>query len=112
MTNYAKGAKYERKLGELLEREGYFVVRAAGSHSAVDLVAVGESNIKLIQVKSSRRKIVGIESVETSFGKDITNLCRIKCPPTTKKELWLWTFREGWRTFSITEDGVVREMKK
>ena len=41
MTNYARGANFERQIKAHLEAKGYFVLRSAGSHGTVDLVAFG-----------------------------------------------------------------------
>jgi len=56
---YQKGRHYEYKTKKLWERAGYFVIRSAGSKSPVDLVAISEYAIFLIQVrvgKSSLKK--------------------------------------------------------
>ena len=39
MTNYARGANFERDVKRDLEGRGYLVIRSAGSHGAVDLMA-------------------------------------------------------------------------
>jgi Holliday junction resolvase len=39
MTNYARGANFERQVKADLEGKGYLVIRAAGSHGIMDLVA-------------------------------------------------------------------------
>ena len=39
MTNYARGANFERTVKADLEKRGYLVIRAAGSHGIMDLVA-------------------------------------------------------------------------
>lgn len=39
-TNYSRGADFERRVMKLLEDRGYFCVRSAGSHGAVDIVAM------------------------------------------------------------------------
>lgn len=52
MTNYSRGADFERAVKADLEGKGWFVVRSAGSHGAVDLVAIGEGGvIRFIQAK-------------------------------------------------------------
>jgi len=38
--NYLSGARFERRVKKYYEDLGYFVVRSAGSHSPVDLVAI------------------------------------------------------------------------
>lgn len=39
MTQYSRGADFERKVKKDLQAHGWFVVRAAGSHGPVDLTA-------------------------------------------------------------------------
>lgn len=39
-TNYEKGVRFEREIIELFKQAGYQVVRAAGSHSPFDFVAI------------------------------------------------------------------------
>lgn len=59
MTQYRRGADFERKTKKEWEANGWFVVRSAGSKGPVDLVAiqrgVGESDVVLIQCKISGR---------------------------------------------------------
>lgn len=66
MTQYSRGADFERKVKKLWEAEGYFVVRSAGSKGPVDLVAFGATRPVLIQCKISGRisKAKLIELVE------------------------------------------------
>lgn len=39
MTNYSRGAKFENDVKKDMQASGWFVVRSAGSHGPVDLVA-------------------------------------------------------------------------
>lgn len=39
MTRYANGASHERRTQARWEKDGYWVIRAAGSHGLADLVA-------------------------------------------------------------------------
>ena len=39
MTRYSRGADFERKVKADLQANGWFVVRSAGSHGPVDLIA-------------------------------------------------------------------------
>lgn len=39
MSNYQRGANHERRAKANLEAQGYFVMRSAGSHSKIDLLA-------------------------------------------------------------------------
>jgi Archaeal holliday junction resolvase (hjc) len=49
---YQKGVRFERRAKLILEEKGYYVMRAAGSHSAFDLIAINHERILLIQLKS------------------------------------------------------------
>ena len=48
MTNYTKGANFERKIATMLQRKGYFVTRSAGSHSIADLTAIKKTKKPLL----------------------------------------------------------------
>ena len=67
MRRYRRGADFERKIKKLLEAEGWFVVRSAGSKGLVDLIAVFEGEIWAIQAKIS-----GTSRVE-----EIKQLCQL-----------------------------------
>jgi len=51
--NYQKGRSKEYKIKKILEREGYIVLRTAGSHGFADLVAISKEErlIRFIQCK-------------------------------------------------------------
>jgi Holliday junction resolvase len=58
MNNYARGANFERTVKADLEAKGYLVIRAAGSHGIMDLVAfkeywTDEGAIWFIQAKTN-----------------------------------------------------------
>jgi Holliday junction resolvase len=50
--NKRNGTVRENRVKELLEDDGYFVVRSAGSGGVADLVALKRGQVLLIQVKS------------------------------------------------------------
>lgn len=54
--NYQRGVRAERLLKQQLEVIGYLVIRAAGSHSAFDLVAAHKRSgtVRFIQVKTMK----------------------------------------------------------
>lgn len=55
MTNYTRGAAYEYEVKRELEQQGCFVVRSAGSHGPVDLVALTpDGKVVLIQCKTRK----------------------------------------------------------
>jgi Holliday junction resolvase len=51
VTNYQRGATFERRVKKDLEECGYFVVRSAGSKSPVDLVGIKNGMCVLYQCK-------------------------------------------------------------
>ena len=51
VTNYKRGADFERRAQKFLERIGYAVVRSAGSHSPADLVAMRHGEMVCVQCK-------------------------------------------------------------
>jgi len=53
LTNYQKGRDKEYRLKRKLEREGFTVLRTAGSHGFADLIAIDyrSRRIRFIQVK-------------------------------------------------------------
>jgi len=38
--NYNNGARRERRIMKKLEKEGWFCIRSAGSHSPIDIIAI------------------------------------------------------------------------
>ena len=54
MNHAQKGARRERQSRELLEREGFLVIRSAASKSPFDLVAIKADSIVLLQCKANR----------------------------------------------------------
>ena len=46
------GAYYESRARKMLEELGYVVVRAAGSKGPFDLIAIGPTDVRCIQVKA------------------------------------------------------------
>lgn len=53
MSNYSRGAAFERVVKADLENDGYLVLRSAGSNGVVDLMAVKPGDILMIQAKLS-----------------------------------------------------------
>ena len=51
-SRYESGRRFEYAVKKDLEERGYFCTRSSGSHGAVDIVAIGEYNILLIQCKT------------------------------------------------------------
>ena len=51
MSNYRRGADFERAVRAHLAENGYEVIRSAGSKTKVDLVAIKTGDLLLIQCK-------------------------------------------------------------
>ena len=83
MNRKGKGTRREHQSRDLLEALGYDVTRAGGSLGVFDLVAIGWSNIRLVQVKCNRMASPGErEEIEAA-----------RCPPNGTKEIWVWKDR-------------------
>lgn len=71
MSHYRKGTDFERVVKYYLEGEGYFVVRSAGSHGPVDLVAMkADTPTMLVQCKTGAptgAEIVALELFAQDF---------------------------------------------
>jgi len=52
---YRSGYRFELAVKKYLEKHGWYVVRSAGSHGAVDLVAIRNGTVLLIQCKLRKR---------------------------------------------------------
>ena len=55
MTRYANGANLERQIADKLTADGYWTIRAAGSHGLVDIVALKDGETLLVQAKADGR---------------------------------------------------------
>lgn len=91
MTNRDKGDRYEYKTRDLLQEQGYYVTRSAGSLGMFDFIAVpqDESKTRLIQVKSFKPT----EKRKKPYYTAEKELIRqIKVPSYVLKEFWIWYF--------------------
>lgn len=52
--NYLRGRRWEYEVAKQLRKEGYKVMRTAGSHGPYDLIALGPNLIILIQCKVTK----------------------------------------------------------
>lgn len=105
MTNYASGRRYEWKIMDILRKEGFYPVRAAGSHSKIDVIGIrtieGEKPmIRAIQSKSGHNPSISKHEMY-----EIQEL-RNKFPDIVQVELWLWT-----KGRSIPEIAIIRKDK-
>lgn len=91
MNAKAKGSRNERRSRAILEGAGYAVTRAAASLGAWDLIAIGSTDVVLVQVKT--RDWPGAVELET--------LRDFPAPPNARKLLHRW--RDGERTPDVRE---------
>lgn len=99
-THYSRGRAYEYKAKQELEREGYTVIRSAGSHGPYDLIAFkGPQPVRCIQIK------------RTSSPGGVKALLS-KWKPNTQgysdthyvEELWVW-YKDRWYTSTPSVSG-------
>lgn len=84
---YKKGRYYEVKTRRILEEKGYYVVRSGGSKGLIDLVAVGENDTVIIQVKAGKSPF---------SPKERNAFIEIVVHSNCRKELWRWRDRRGY----------------
>lgn len=84
-SNRAKGVAREYKARDILKANGFYVVRSAGSHGLIDLVAIGFGHVRLIQCKSEYMSKEERQSFE-----------RLSVPPMCSKEIWTNVYRKGF----------------
>jgi len=85
-VTYLKGRRAEYRAATDLERAGYLVIRSSGSHSPVDLVAVGPSGVRLIQVKTDSDSRPLRPSELEAVRDELRGIVR---PPNVSCELWV-----------------------
>jgi Holliday junction resolvase len=90
--NYNRGAAFERAVKKQLESDGFYVVRAAGSHGLVDLLAINVDEVRLIQCK-----IGGAISEEDRDNlADLAEWCKAKAYLVQRgKKGYKWTLLGG-----------------
>jgi Holliday junction resolvase len=85
---YGRGRALEYQMKDKLEKQGYFVVRAAGSHGVADLVAIdyGPQNVDLV-IKHLANRIDVQDNLEAHEILFIS--CKIPqyAPPAERKAL-------------------------
>jgi len=63
VTNYERGRAFEYRVKQYLEKQGYFVVRSAGSHFP-DLIAIKHGKVLAVEVKRYKPPQNVIQEVE------------------------------------------------
>jgi HJR/Mrr/RecB family endonuclease len=59
--NYLNGRKFEYKIRDYFESKGYVVIRSAGSHTPIDLVAFDRFGVCFIQCKHKKIRLPEIQ---------------------------------------------------
>ena len=90
---YAKGYRNEKRSREFLEKLGYYVVEARGSHGLWDLVAIHhggtggvefQPDVVLVQVKSNRKP----------SGVEMSAMAGLRLPEFVTREVHIWHDRQ------------------
>jgi len=92
---YSTGYRVEREAKQMLESEGFFVLRSAGSHGLFDLVAIKDNQVRLVQVK------VIPFGEHNLFKADQLKIKAFKVAYWIKKELWVYEKRRGWHYYQV-----------
>lgn len=90
--NARRGIEAERRCANDLRDAGYKVTRSAASKGQYDVIAIGPTNILLVQVKRTKEKY------RLFSAKDRREIERAVCPETelVRKQLWCWLDGDGW----------------
>ncbi|MBT9252190.1 MAG: hypothetical protein KM296_00545 [Brockia lithotrophica] len=83
--HYRKGRNAEYAVKRKLEKEGYIVIRSAGSHSPADLIAVNEEKIVFVQVKSTNNP----SQIRQMFMQAKKELSSLPSPPYVEKRVYV-----------------------
>ena len=89
-AKYQVGYRAERKASLELRREGYYVIRSAGSKGMFDFAAFGKTQVRLISVKNVPF------GGSITFNKESEEIRQFKVPAICIKELWVYERRSGW----------------
>jgi Holliday junction resolvase len=86
-SSYRKGYLRELEVMRILRNSGKFqvVFRSAASHSPFDIVAISNSKVLLLQVKTGK----------FSFKKEVNKLKAIQTPKSVEKQLWI--LNKNWK---------------
>ncbi len=110
---YKTGTKYEYKAKKELEKEGYLVIRSAGSHSPFDLIALGALEVIFIQIKKCKI-LKEAEKAIKNFKKKMKKLDKLyDIEKAVDKDInfsiWIWVERKGWIKYKYLEEKYYEE---
>jgi hypothetical protein len=85
MTGYNQGRVFEYLVRDVYKKNGFTVIRSAGSKSPIDLMAwkekEGEINVDLIQCKKETKK--------KNYKDDVIEMSGVQCGLGWRKVLWV-----------------------
>lgn len=92
-----------------LRERGYDVVRSAGVHAPIDLVAwKHDGSLLFIRTARTRRVTLGdVGNVTAKFRTDVDSLRRLPRLPYLAVQLWVYFDGGGWRFFDVYPGGMV-----
>ena len=102
-SKYQKGVRAEREVRALLEEDGEFVIRSAGSRSPVDLVSIytlphkKKTLIRLIQVKATSKSV----GVQARAEREL-KLLQQALPPNLRQYAEAWVRARGGKWYLAT----------
>lgn len=107
MANIRSRLKFENKLVEFLQYQGYYCIRSAGSRGAVDVIAINGDHVRAIQLKTTstfKSRDAGLDySLRYMFTDAILELQDVPLPPNVTRELWVKPLRHSWRYIVIDD---------
>jgi len=94
---------------DLLLERGYDVIRSAGVHAPIDLVAwKHDGSLLFIRSARTRRVTLGtVADVTVKFRTDVDSLRRLPRLPYLAVQLWVYGDSRGWRFFDVYPGGIV-----
>ena len=106
---YLRNRQVECLARDLLREMGYVVVRSAGDHAPVDLVAWKEDGTLLLLMTARTRRSIdeGRDSLTGRFCQEVQTLRRLPRHPGLAVQFWVYFDRQGWRFFEIHPGGVM-----
>ncbi len=103
------GTGLERKIRAILRESGYTVIRSAGSHTVVDLVAINAHHVRFIQAKRTSARDKKGNPYWNSFKVDMDGLLNMPCPEVCTREMWVWVKHRGWFKKVLNKSGEIYE---
>jgi hypothetical protein len=101
MNTARKGRRLEHKSRKIYEGLGFSVTRSAGSKGPWDLIAMGEHNIVIIQVRAGR----------WPSKKEQAELAAVRAPTKVIRELHRWRPRARRPDIKCLIDGEWRDQE-